>query len=93
VISTQPSASAQSGVAFAQQPVIHVRDVWNNAVLSPVVVTAAIASGGTLSGMFTATTNANGVASFANSDHGQRWASVAIFTAASLTASTSARSQ
>ena len=66
VIQTQPSSSAQSGVAFAQQPVILVRDASNNPV-SGVVVTAAIASGGgTLGGTVTATSTSAGLASFDN---------------------------
>jgi Big-like domain-containing protein len=65
-ITTQPSSSAPSGVAFAQQPVILVRDASNNPV-SSIVVTATIATGGgTLGGTATATSNASGVASFSN---------------------------
>jgi hypothetical protein len=67
-ITTQPSASASSGVAFAQQPVIQLRNEANNPVSREgVVVTANIKSGGgTLGGTTTATTNANGVATFTN---------------------------
>ncbi|MDH3290936.1 MAG: Ig-like domain repeat protein, partial [Gemmatimonadota bacterium] len=67
-ITTQPSATVQSGVAFPQQPAIQLRDGAGNAVSqSGVVVTAAIASGGgALGGTLTATTNASGVATFAN---------------------------
>src|SRR5690242_7751007 len=67
-ITTEPSASAQSAVPFAQQPVVQLRDGAGNAVSQVgVTVTAAIASGGgTLGGTLTATTNASGVASFAN---------------------------
>ncbi len=67
-VTTQPSATAQSGAAFAQQPVVQLRDGAGNAVSQAgVTVTAAIASGvGTLGGTATATTNASGVASFAN---------------------------
>jgi hypothetical protein len=65
-ITTQPSATATSGVAFAQQPVIQLRDAAGNAVSQlGTVVTAAIATGGgTLGGTLTATTNASGVAAF-----------------------------
>lgn len=65
-ITTQPSASAASGVAFAQQPVIQLEDADQHAVdQAGVVVTAAIATGdGTLGGTLTATTNAQGVATF-----------------------------
>src|SRR5205807_994911 len=67
-ISTQPSATAQSGVAFAQQPVIQLRDASGNPVSqSGVTVSAAIATGGgVLGGTLTATTNGSGVASFTN---------------------------
>src|SRR5213076_2252342 len=65
-LTTQPSSTAQSGVAFAQQPVIQVRDASGNAVSQAgVTVTAAIATGGgTLGGTLTATTTAGGTASF-----------------------------
>src|SRR5205085_4221141 len=57
-----------SGVAFAQQPVVQLRDASGNAVSqAQVTVTAAIATGaGTLGGTLTATTNGSGVASFTN---------------------------
>ncbi len=66
VITTQPSASAQNGVALAQQPVIQLRDQFGNDVAQGgVVVTSSVASGGgSVSGGTTATTNANGTASF-----------------------------
>src|SRR2546425_2768573 len=67
-VTTQPSATAPSGVAFAQQPVIQLRDAAGNAVSQAgVTVTAAIATGGgTLGGALSATTTASGVASFTN---------------------------
>ena len=67
-LTTQPSGTAQSGVAFAQQPVVQVRDGAGNAVSqSGVTVTAAIASGGgALGGTATATTNTAGAATFTN---------------------------
>src|SRR5207237_281787 len=63
-LTTQPSATAQSGVAFAQQPVVQLRDrdayAANHRGVS---VTAAIATGGgTLGGTLTATTTAGGTA-------------------------------
>src|SRR5207237_637102 len=63
---THPSSTAQGGVAFAQQPVVQLRDARGNAVSqAQVTVTAAIATGGgTLGGTLTATTNGSGVASF-----------------------------
>src|SRR5207248_1114800 len=67
-VTTEPSATAQSGVAFAQQPVVQLRDGDGNAVnQAGVTITAAIATGGgTLSGTLTAATNGSGVASFTN---------------------------
>jgi adhesin/invasin len=67
-LTTQPSAAPASGIVFAQQPVVQLRDALGNAVnQAGVVVTAAIASGaGTLGGTLTATTNASGVAIFTN---------------------------
>src|SRR6266480_5662322 len=66
-ITTQPSTSAQSGVALAPQPVIQVQDANSNAVSQgDIAVTAAIASGptgGTLANA-TATTLTNGAATF-----------------------------
>ena len=67
-ITTQPSATVTSGVAFAQQPVLQLRDAVGSAVAQAgVLVTAALASGNpALGGTLTATTNASGVASFTN---------------------------
>ena len=69
-ILTQPGG-ATSGAVFTQQPVVELRDAQNQPVAqSGVVVTVVKASGaGTLSGLtappLTATTNANGRATFA----------------------------
>lgn len=65
-LTTQPSGSAQSGVAFAQQPVVQVQDGAGNPVSqSGILVTASIATGGgTLQGTTTATTSSSGVATF-----------------------------
>ena len=67
-IVTQPSAAAQSGVAFATQPSVRLRDGGGNPVtVAGIQVTASIASGGgTLTGATTATTNASGIATFTN---------------------------
>lgn len=61
-----PSATAQSGVAFAQQPVLQLRDAQGNAVAQPnVSVNATItAGGGTLGGVTLVQTDANGLATF-----------------------------
>ena len=65
-MATQPSSSVPSAQPFPQQPVIQVRNAAN-AALSGVVVTATIASGGgTLGGTATATSDQNGLATFAN---------------------------
>src|SRR2546430_2553807 len=67
-ITTQPSATARSGVAFLQQPVIQLQDASGNPVSqSGTPVTATIASGGgTLGGTPTVTTNTSGTAVFTN---------------------------
>lgn len=47
VIAQEPSATATAGTAFAQQPVVEIRDGWNNLVTDQsVTVTASITSGG-----------------------------------------------
>ncbi|MEZ4413393.1 MAG: hypothetical protein R2910_10445 [Gemmatimonadales bacterium] len=67
VMVQQPSASAASGAAFAQQPTVQLRDASGNDVAGAVTVTAAIASGGgTLGGTVSATTSAGGLATFTN---------------------------
>jgi hypothetical protein len=67
-VTTQPSASAQSGVAFATQPVVQLRDSTGAAVAqSGIAVIASIATGGgTLGGTSIATSDANGAATFSN---------------------------
>jgi adhesin/invasin len=67
VLVTEPSASTAAGVAFAQQPVVQLRDGFDNLVTtdSSTVVTATLTTGtGTLSGTVTETA-ASGVANFA----------------------------
>ena len=91
-VSTQPSTTAQSGVAFVQQPVIQLQDASGNPVSqSGVVVTAAIATGGgTLGGTLTATTNGSGAAAFTNlTMTGTAGARTLSFTASGLTGATS----
>ena len=67
-ITRQPSTSAQSGVAFAQQPTVQLRDAAGTAVAQAgVTTTASIASGGgLLGGSTTATTDASGTATFSD---------------------------
>ena len=62
----QPSATAQTGVAFAVQPVIQLQDASGSDLgQSGLVVTASIATGtGTLGGTTTSATNASGEATF-----------------------------
>jgi uncharacterized protein YjdB len=65
-ITTQPSSTGQVAVAFAQQPVVQLRDASNAPVnQAGVVVTASIATGGgALGGTTVVTTNGFGVATF-----------------------------
>jgi Big-like domain-containing protein len=68
----QPSSTAQSGVPFAQQPILLLRDAANNPVAG-VVVTATITgapAGVSRIGTTTATTNGSGVATFVGSGLG-----------------------
>jgi hypothetical protein len=63
---TQPSSTAESGVALAVQPVVQLKAPnGSNDPQSGVVVTASLATGsGTLGGDVTAQTNGSGMASF-----------------------------
>ncbi len=65
-ITTQPAASAQSGVALAPQPAIQLRDAGGNPVAAQnVVVNVNIATGGGTITSSTSSTNAAGLATFA----------------------------
>ncbi len=95
-IVTQPSSSASSGVPFAQQPVIQLRDASGNAVpQAGVGVTAAIASGGgTLGGTTTRATDGNGRATFTDlSITGSAGVRTLIFAAAGFSSVTSSAIQ
>lgn len=64
-ILTQPAATAQSGTVLAQQPVVQLRDASGSVVAQAgVVITASTATGATVGGTVTATTNASGAATF-----------------------------
>tara|TARA_R110002167_G_scaffold70453_4_gene198719 strand:+ start:27521 stop:39517 length:11997 start_codon:yes stop_codon:yes gene_type:complete len=64
IVTQQAATPTESGVAFAQQPIVQALDGAENPV-SGVVVTASILSGGgTLGGTLTATTDVNGDAIF-----------------------------
>jgi len=67
---TQPSAAAQSGVPFAVQPAVKLRDATGNDLNSAgVAITASIASGpagGSLGGGTVMPTSGNGTATFTN---------------------------
>jgi adhesin/invasin len=63
---TQPSTSAQSGVAFAQQPVLLLGDASNNPVAGTVVTATVSPASASLIGTTTATTDAAGHATFTN---------------------------
>jgi hypothetical protein len=92
-ITTQPSGSAQVGIAFGRQPVVQVRDAAGNPVQAGgVTVTAAIASGaGRLVGTTTQMTGPNGRATFSNlAIAGATGPHSLIFAAPSFTSVTSA---
>ncbi|HEX9767338.1 MAG TPA: hypothetical protein VGA36_11295, partial [Nitriliruptorales bacterium] len=61
---TQPSSTAQSGVAFSQQPTVEVRDSEQNLVVGADVSASIASGGGTLDGSTTVATNAAGRATF-----------------------------
>jgi len=67
-ITTQPAASAQSGVILNPQPLLQLQDNQGQPLhQANVTVTASINSGGgTLGGTVTVNTDANGVATFTN---------------------------
>jgi hypothetical protein len=89
-ITTQPSASATTNIAFPQQPVVQVRDAGNARVVgSTVEVTAAIASGtGTLAGTTTVSA-VDGIATFTNLRIVGSGAHTLTFTSGTLAAATS----
>ena len=68
VVTTQPSATAMAGVAFAQQPVVSEEDQFGNVITSDSTDTVTAARGsqgtGTLQGSNLTVTLANGVATF-----------------------------
>ena len=64
-ITTQPSATAQSGIDIATQPLVRLRDGnGNNVSQANVDITATVSTGGTITGTLTVSTNASGIASF-----------------------------
>ncbi len=64
-LTTQPSATARSGIALAQQPAVQLRDASGNAAALPgVLVTASVVGGGVTVVSDTATTSPAGVATF-----------------------------
>lgn len=65
-ISTQPSATATSGVAFATQPSVTVLDSTNTPVPNQDVTATMLGSGGTLGGTTMMTTDASGVATWSD---------------------------
>jgi Bacterial Ig domain/Bacterial Ig-like domain (group 3)/Bacterial Ig-like domain (group 1) len=93
----QPSATAQSGAQFAQQPRVQLQDAGGNPVhTAGIAVTAAIASGtgGTLGGQLTASTDGQGIATFLNlSISGAAGSYTLRFTNPTLTGVTSAAIQ
>lgn len=89
-IATEPSG-ATDGVAFTQQPVVHIQDSGGNTVSSsPASVTVAIGSGGgTLNGTKTVSAS-NGVATFSGLSVTGTGSHTLTFTSTGLTSTTSA---
>ncbi|MDT8427867.1 MAG: hypothetical protein RQ757_03785 [Pseudomonadales bacterium] len=65
-LTQQPSSSAASGTAFAQQPQITLLNGSGGGVPNVTITASLVSGGGTLGGTLTAITNASGVASFTN---------------------------
>jgi hypothetical protein len=86
VILQQPSANAQSGVPFAQQPTVQVQDASGNPIAGNVTVTAQMGQGsGTLLGTVTASTGGTATASFSGLGiNGATGAKTIIFTSGAL---------
>ncbi len=84
VILTQPSSTGVSGMPFAQQPVVEVRDAGGNVINGIQVVASVESGGGTLDGSKTAVTS-GGAATFTNlALSGATGAQVLRFTSASV---------
>lgn len=64
-VTTQPSVTAQSGVALTQPPVVQLQDASGNAVAQAgITITVSVSPGGTPGGNLAAVTNASGGATF-----------------------------
>ena len=89
---TQPSATAQNAVVFAQQPTVQAQDAAGNPVAGVRSVTATILTGGgTLGGVATLNTDAAGLATFTDlSILGTVGARTLSFASTGLTSATSA---
>ena len=90
-ILTQPPTTAQAGTVLAQQPAVQLRDASGSAVAQAgVPVTATTATGATVGGTSTATTNASGVATFTGlTVNGLIGPRTLVFQSGTLTAATS----
>ncbi len=91
-IATQPGATVQNTVPFAQQPVIQLKGAGGANLATPgVVVSVALQTAGpALRGTLTATTNASGVATFTNlSLLGANGTNALVFSASGYTGVTS----
>ncbi len=89
-ITTQPSSNAVAGVAFAQQPVVEIRDAGGNLVASDnsTVVHVARVGTGTLSGTVDVTA-VNGVATFTDLSYNTAETITLVFSSGALTNATS----
>ncbi len=93
VLTTQPSFVASDGVPFERQPVLQLQNTQGEPLARPnVAVTVQIASGGgTLSGVTTVVSNADGVVAFADlAIRGSPGARTLIFAADGFASATSA---
>ena len=91
VITTQPSSNAVAGVAFAQQPVVQVRDALGNLVSSDNSTVVHVARGtgtGALVGTVDVTV-VNGVATFTDLSYNLAQTITLVFSSGALTNATS----
>jgi adhesin/invasin len=66
VLLTGPPETALNGAPFEQQPVLEVRDAWDQPLPGIEVVASVASGGGSLTGSTSATTDASGHATFTN---------------------------
>ena len=86
VVTQQPSGTAQSGVAFAQQPTVQIQDASGNPIAGAFTITAELQGSGSLLGTLTAGTGGSSTATFSGLGiSGPVGAKTIIFSSGALT--------